>query len=198
MIITEIKPINHKKSKVYIDEEFAFVLYKGEVRRYQLQEMEPISEEDYNEILQEVLLKRGKARALHLLESMDRTEEQMRRKLKEGGYPSKIIEQILDYVKDYHYVDDSRYASGYLRVKGTTKSIRQMRCELQQKGVSSEVIQEVLEQEESIDESAAIRRWIEKKQIDLEQISQEQLWKFYQFLLRKGFRYEDIQHELKL
>ena len=57
---------------------------------------------------------------------------------------------------------------------------------------------EVMEQEEAVDESAAIRRWMEKKHIDLETISKEQLWKFYQFLLRKGFHYEDIQHELKL
>lgn len=197
-MITEIRPVNQKKSRVYIDEEFAFILYKSEIRRYRLEENEEITEADYTEILQEVLLKRGKARALHLLSSMDRTEGQLKNKLKEGGYPQEVIEQILDYVRNYHYVDDSRYVSGYLRTKGKTKSVRQMQAELQQKGVAAELVKEVMEQEEAVDESAAIRRWMEKKHIDLETISKEQLWKFYQFLLRKGFHYEDIQHELKL
>lgn len=197
-MITEIRPVNQKKSRVYIDEEFAFILYKSEIRRYRLEENEEITEADYTEILQEVLLKRGKARALHLLSSMDRTEGQLKNKLKEGGYPQEVIEQILDYVRNYHYVDDSRYVSGYLRTKGKTKSVRQMQAELQQKGVAAELVKEVMEQEEAIDESAAIRCWMEKKHIDPETISKEQLWKFYQFLLRKGFHYEDIQHELKL
>lgn len=70
-MITEIRPVNQKKSRVYIDEEFAFILYKSEIRRYRLEENEEITEADYTEILQEVLLKRGKARALHLLSSMD-------------------------------------------------------------------------------------------------------------------------------
>ena len=136
MMITEIRPVNQKKSRVYIDEEFAFILYKSEIRRYRLEENEEITEADYTEILQEVLLKRGKARALHLLSSMDRTEGQLKNKLKEGGYPQEVIEQILDYVRNYHYVDDSRYVSGYLRTKGKTKSVRQMQAELQQKGVA--------------------------------------------------------------
>lgn len=198
MIITEIKPLNSKKSRVYIDEEPAFVLYKGEIRRYGLAQGETVCQEVYEEIVQEVLLKRGKQRAMYLLQSMDRTEGQIRRKLQEGGYPAEVITRILDYVKEYHYIDDSRYVSAYLKAKGSTRSIRQMQAELQAKGVSKELIQEELEQESVVDEPAAIRRWMEKKNIDLQNIEQGQLRKFYQFLLRKGFKYEDIQRELRL
>lgn len=198
MIVTEIIPINSKRCRICIDGEPAFILYKGEVRRYGLEADKEISREEYDEITGEVLLKRGKARALHLLQSMDRTEGQMRNKLREGGYPEHIIDEILEYVKGYHYVDDSRYASAYFRTKGQTKSVRQMSMELRNKGVSKELIQQTLESTPEIDERAAIRGWIEKKHIDMENIEQEQLRKFYQFLLRKGFRYEDIQSELKL
>lgn len=198
MMVTEIISVNSKKSRIYLDGEFAFVLYKGEVRRYGLVEGEPIQPAVYEEIMQEVLLKRGKLRAMHLLQSMERTEGQLRNKLREGEYPPQIIEQVLEYVKSYHYVDDVRYVATYLKSRCPTKSVRQMQAELQAKGVSKELVREVLEQEEAIDECAAIRRWIEKKNIDLENTEPEQLKKFYQFLLRKGFRYEDIQSELKL
>lgn len=198
MTVTEIKPINSKKSKIYIDDEFAFVLYKGEIRRFGFEEGEVVSQENYGEIMKEILPKRGKIRAMHMLQSMDRTEGQIRSKLREGGYPDVVIEEVLDYVKGYGYVDDSRYVSSYLRGRGRTKSVRQMQAELQLKGVSKELVQGILEQEESVDESAAICRWIEKKHIDIENPDQDQLRKFYQFLLRKGFKYEDIHRELKL
>lgn len=198
MIITEIKPINSKRSKIYIDGEFAFVLYKGEIRRYGFAEGEAVREEDYEEIVQEVLLKRGKARALHLLQSMERTEGQLRSKLREGGYPEEVIEQVLEYVKGYHYVDDTRYAAAYLNSRSKTKSIRQIQMELQAKGISKELIKSILEEQDEVDESVAIRRWIQKKKIDVNNASREQLQKFYQFLLRKGFKYEDIQSELRL
>ena len=51
MIITDILPIDKKRSKVYIDEEYAFPLYLGEMRRYKIKVGEEITEEiiDYVE-----------------------------------------------------------------------------------------------------------------------------------------------------
>lgn len=195
MIITEIKPHNKKKSKIYIDGSFAFLLYKGEMRRYQIEEGKELSEEVYEELLQEVLLKRGKARAMHLLMSMERTEGQLRQKLLEGGYPPAVIEQVLDYVKGYRYVDDERYASDYVRTKGRSKSVRQMKADLLRKGVSQEVIRHTIENQE-VDESVAIRRLIEKKNIDVEHATRDQMQKLYQSLARRGFSYDDIRREL--
>lgn len=195
MIITEIKPHNKKKSKIYIDGSFAFLLYKGEMRRYQIEEGKELSEEIYEELLQEVLLKRGKARAMHLLMSMERTEGQLRQKLLEGGYPPAVIEQVLDYVKGYRYVDDERYASDYVRTKGRSKSVRQMKADLLRKGVSQEVIRHTIENQE-VDESVAIRRLIDKKNIDVEHATRDQMQKLYQSLARRGFSYDDIRREL--
>lgn len=182
---------------VYIDEERAFALYKGEIRRYGLEVGKEVAPDDYQEIVQEILVKRGKARAMHLLQSMDRTENQIRTKLMDGGYPQEVIEQVIEYLKGYHYLDDFRYSSAYVRTRGKAKSIRQMQMELQSKGISREVIRESLE-EEPVDERAAIRQWIVKKNIDVDHAQQERIRRFYQFLLRKGFKYEDIQSELKL
>ena len=36
MFITDIIPIDKKRVKVYLDNEFAFVLYKGELRLYNI------------------------------------------------------------------------------------------------------------------------------------------------------------------
>ena len=45
MVVTNIESITKTKYRVYIDDEFAFVLYKGELFKYQIRKEEEISEE---------------------------------------------------------------------------------------------------------------------------------------------------------
>ena len=49
----------------------------------------------------EILEKRAKLRALHLLERMDRTEAELRSKLKLDMYPEDIIETVIQYEKGF-------------------------------------------------------------------------------------------------
>lgn len=197
MIVTDICPYNKKKYKIFIDGSYAFMLYRGEMRRYGIEKDAQLSETDYEELMQEVLVKRGRSRALHLLLSMSRTKEQVRSKLSEGGYPPEVIEQVLDYVKAYHYIDDERYTSDYLRTRGTHKSVRQLKAELYRKGISDKIISKTLE-EQPVDEREAIYRWMEKKQFDMEHASREEKNRMYQFLARRGFSYQDIQSAFRL
>ena len=81
MKVTKLEPVTKTKYKVYLDEQFAFVLYKGELSRYKKQEEVELSQETIEEIKTEILVKRAKRRALYLLNQMDRTEEQLRQKL---------------------------------------------------------------------------------------------------------------------
>ena len=50
MQITDIKSVSKTKFKVYLDGQFAFTLYKGELFRYRIQEDGELSEEVYQEI----------------------------------------------------------------------------------------------------------------------------------------------------
>ena len=74
-----------------------------------------ISEADYEKLITEVVGKRAKKRALHLLEQMDRSERKLREKLTQGGYPDCCVDAAIDYVKSFHYLDDYRFASTYVR-----------------------------------------------------------------------------------
>ena len=78
MIVTEIEPYTKTKFKVYLDGKFAFVLYKGELSRYGIRRDEVITAGTVEKIETEVVLKRAKLRAMHLLEDMDRTEATLR------------------------------------------------------------------------------------------------------------------------
>ena len=87
MIVTKTEAVTKTRYKVYIDGQFAFVLYKGELSRYQIREGKEILKETCDKIRGEVLVKRAKLRAMHLLNDMGRTEKQLLEKLKQGGYP---------------------------------------------------------------------------------------------------------------
>ena len=111
MTVTEIKAVTKQKYQVEIDGQFAFVLYKGELSRYGIEKDREISDEVYTELVEEVLTKRAKLRAMHLLQKMDRTRAELERKLQQNGYPAQAIETALSYVESFHYIDDARYAA---------------------------------------------------------------------------------------
>lgn len=197
MMITRIEEINRKKSWIYIQDEKAFVLYKGEIRQYQLKEGEDISDETYERIMKETLCKRARRRAMYLLQSMDRTQRQLEDKLRQNEYPVRAIEDAIAYVKQYGYINDEKFARAYVESRFHIKNKRQLKIDLMRKGIDSEMIQAVLENEEyQIDECELIQKWIDKKNIDIENTSRENLYKLYRFLLKKGFSHENIDKKL--
>ena len=148
MIVTEIKPVTKQKFQIELDGQPAFVLYKGELSRYHIQKDEELSEEIYRELVEQVLTKRAKLRAMHLLEKMDRTKGELRKKLEQGGYPSIAIEAALDYVESFHYIDDARYAARYIEFQKGKKGRARLKMELLQRGIAGEIVARALEEAE--------------------------------------------------
>lgn len=153
----------------------------------------PLSEEEKSGDI-----RRARHRALHILERSDRTEQELRAKL-ERNYRAEAVEDAISYVKQYHYLDDRRYAVNYLNSRGRVKSRRQVEQELlYKKGISKEILEEARTEAEPQDEREQIRCWMEKKQIHPETADPNELRRFYLFLMRRGFRSEDILSELRV
>ena len=198
MYVTKIEPVTKAKYKVFLEEQFAFVLYKGELSRYQIQEGAQLSEDTIREIKKEILEKRAKLRAMHLLEHMDRTEAELYTKLKRDLYPEDIIETSMQYVKSFGYIGDKGYAKRFVESRQGTKSKLEIKMALLQKGISKEIVSEVLETHyDGQDESVAIQRLLEKKRFSAERATEEEKRKMYGYLMRKGFSYEDIRRVIK-
>lgn len=194
MIVTKLEPMTKKKYKVYLEEQFAFVLYKGELSRYMIQEERDLSQEVIEKIKSEILTKRAKLRAMHLLNRMDRTEEQLRTKLKQDLYPEEIVEDAIQYVKSFGYIGDIDYAKRFVESRQNSKSKLEIKMALLQKGISKEIVQSVLEEYyDGQDEVAAIQKLVEKRRYSKETATDAETKKMYGYLLRKGFRQEDIR-----
>ncbi len=200
MVITEIKELDKKRSKIYIDGEFAFVLYKGELRDYSIREGQELSETNYQDIIDVVLPKRCKLRAMNLLQKKDYTEKQLRDKLSEGFYPGDIIDDAIHYVKAYHYLDDERYARDYITYHMSIRSRNRIIQDLTGKGISKDIFMPIVEElymeEDSDIELDQIRKLLAKKHYDPEQADFKEKQKIMAFLVRKGFQMADIKRAM--
>lgn len=200
MKITAIEELSKARSRVWIDGEFAFVLYKGELRLYRIREGEEISEETLKTIRQEVLPKRAKLRAMNLLKSREYTTKQLYDKLKQGGYPEDIITLALDYVASYHYTDDLRYAVSYMQSHETDKSRRRIEQDLMRKGIGKETLEKAWQTWEARggeqDEQQMISELLEKRGYCPREADLREKQRLYGFLMRRGFSGEQVRKAL--
>lgn len=84
--------------------------------------------------------------ALRHLEYRERSTYEVKKHLKEKGYPESEIEEAIDYLQEFHYLDDARYCEHYMNYalsKG--KGSLRIKRELGEKGISSELIQTAIE-----------------------------------------------------
>lgn len=193
MTVTEIRPVTKQKYQIEVEGHSPFVLYKGEVFRYHIEKDREISPEIYREIIEEVLTKRAKLRALHLLEQGDRTKKDLEEKLLKNGYPPEAAEAALAYVESFHYIDDKRYALSYIQNQSGRKGRARIQMELRRKGVPQEYIDQAFqEMEEETDTEAVIRELVQKKRRGQGPMDEKEKQKLYGFLLRRGFSTSDI------
>lgn len=209
MQVLSVTPLDKRRSKVLVDEGFAFVLYNGELRKYQIEQDRELPDRVYREILEEILKKRARERALYLLKASDKTEAEIRRKLREGFYPQEAIDSTLSFLQEYHLVDDLDYARRYIRTYSSSRSRKRIRFELMQKGLDKQQIGQLLEEEEVSEDSqieAFLRRKGYKGLVSREadegdedafctgccERNQKERGRLIMALSRKGFSYEAI------
>ena len=195
MTITEILPLGTKKSKVLTDEDFAFSLYRGEVKKMELEVGRELTDDFLKTELYPLLIRRSRERLLYLLKQRDYTEEELRRKFREGFYPEEIAELALDYGRSLRYVDDRRVAETYIRTRSGEKSARYLKTALLNRGFDKELIEELLEAE-APDEGAQICRELKKRGYSPE-LDAKAEQRIYAALLRKGYSYGAIRDAIR-
>lgn len=195
MIVTQIIEIDKRKVLVYVEEAEALPLYKSELRKYGISVDEGISKSVYDTIYEDVLLKRCKERAMHILSEGDRTEKQVKDKLVNGRYPASIIEKTMSFLEGYSYVDDYDYAVRYIRTYGEGQSRRMLMHKLMLKGISADIVKEAVEQcvnENDYDSEKVIMNILRKKKFVFSESDMKERNKITAYLMRKGFAYNEI------
>lgn len=201
MLVTEVVKHNEKKYKIYVDYEFAFVLYKGELHKYGIKKDEILSVSVYRQLVDEILPKRAKLRAMNLLTKRPYTEQKLREKLEEGLHSDACVDIAIDYVKSFGYLDDEAYAKDYIAYHMSTLSRKAMQQKLLQKGIDADLIDscldELCELEGSRAECEQVRRLFEKKYHAVIPTDYVEKNKMIHFFLRKGYSMSVIKQVLE-
>ena len=201
MKVTGVEELSKSRSKVFIDGELAFVLYRGELRTYGIREGAELEQADYDAITGEVLPKRAKLRAMNLLTKREYTEQQLRRKLTDGFYPPEVIEEALAYVAGFRYTDDLRYAVTFITDHEATRSRRRIEQDLTRRGIDRRTLEAAWAEWESDggaqDEEAMIKALLSKKKYDPEHADIAEKRRIYAFLMRKGYSTEAVRRAMR-
>lgn len=139
---------------------------------------------------------RAKKKAMALLLHNDRTEWQLRDKLARSGFSEEAVDEAVEYVRSFHYIDDERYAVRFVEIYHETRSIKRLRQDLYKRHVPDEYIEIAIENIDN-DDSAALNCEFERIGQKLADMSYEEKQKVAAKLYRKGFRMEDIMDGLR-
>lgn len=201
MIVESIQPVSKERSLVTLEDGRSFVLYKGEIRILKLKENMDLSDSVIKQITTVVLPKRAKLRAMNLLKARPYTEYMLRKKLKDGGYPEAVIDEALDYVKSYGYVDDIRYARDYIFEQSSSHSKKEIYQKLLTKGIRKETLDKAfldsygqyddVEEKSSFDEEAVIMKALKKKGYTGNETYEERQ-KILAYFYRRGFEMDSV------
>ncbi len=181
--------IDTKKVKVFVDDNVYIPIYKTEYYKYFKEDKIEWSE---FEKLHTNIINRGKKRVYYLLAKRQYTVYEIRTKLTRGHYNTSDIETILKYFIDLGYLDDYKFASNYIDYYKDKKSILQIKQKLSSKGISREIISELLEDTDELNTlqynlayDLAIKKYNRLKGDNKRQ-------KLYNYLASKGYGYNII------
>lgn len=195
MEITDVAPLDKKRRKVYIDGQYAFPLYLSELRKYNIEAGTTLEESVYDDICS-LLMRRVRERILYLIADYDRSEQNIRQKISMAGYRGSFVDDAIDSLKEYGYIDDLRFARYYAESMRDTKgrSAFAISRSLYEKGISRDVIDTVMG-ELDIDEEAQILKALSSRgynEDNIREIDDKERQKLISFLMRKGFSYDLI------
>lgn len=197
MKITDIKQQVKRTDRysIYVDGKYSFPLGETELLNMGLRVEQEFTEAELEELKDRAVIDKGYDRALNLIMRRPRSEWELRDYLKRKEYTPEVIEQILNMLSKKGYVDDADFARRWVENRRLLKSTSKRRLlqELRQKRVADEIIQSVLEADET-DELQVLRELIERKR---KQTKYQDNLKLTQYLMRQGFDYGSVKEALK-
>ena len=181
----ETQKRNARRVNVHVDGVYAFSLSLDEAAR--LHKGQVLTGADIARLQGEDEVQRAVDRALRFLAVRPRSEQEVRQSLRLKEVPPAVIDLALERLRTLGYLDDHAFAEFWASDRRQFKplSTRALRYELRQKGVSADIIDDVVREQDDSEEAyraaqSQIRRVRSAQPQELRQ-------KLMAFLARRGF-----------
>jgi regulatory protein len=188
----KVQKRNHQRMSVYLDGEYAFGLSRY-VAAW-LHVGQELSEEKIANLLADDAQESAYQKSIKFIGYRIRTSSEVEKHLRKKGIESQVIRSVVERLEMSGLLNDESFAKNWIenRNEFRPRSHRLLASELRNKGVNSEIIQNVIESTTPEDELAylaakkRIRRYEHLEWQDFQR-------KLGSFLARRGFSYSTIK-----
>ena len=188
----KVQKRNHQRLSVYLDGEYAFGLSRY-VAAW-LHVGQELSEEKIANLLADDAQESAYQNSIKFIGYRIRTSSEVEKHLRKKGIESQVINSVVERLEMNGLLNDESFAKNWIenRNEFRPRSHRLLASELRNKGVNSEIIQDVIESTTPEDELAylaakkRIRRYEHLEWQDFQR-------KLGSFLARRGFSYSTIK-----
>lgn len=196
--ITQIAAQQKRKNRcsIFLDNEFAFGLDQEVVLQFGLKKGDILTDQQIDQLLLNEEKKRAKDRALNFLSYRDRSEKEIRTKLRDVGYDENIIEWVIGELKRLKFLDDERFAQSFAQTQMITRPVGEyfLKRELKQKGVAEELIEQTIEktygEKDQFSVALELAQQRKKRYIGIDEVKAKK--RVSDFLLRRGFSWDVV------
>ncbi len=192
MRITDIKSRRHRFSALFLDGEPTLIdtetlLLSG----YNVGDS--IDDEQLHELTLASQRNRAYEKALYLLEYRAHSRKELFTKLR-SVFPDEVCEHAIERVEELGLIDDFKFAEDFAEELFERKGFgeRRVRLELEKRGISRDIVDDVLEDYDPEDVKESIIAVIKKKYRSIPE-DEKNLARMYAGLSRMGYSYGDIR-----
>lgn len=179
---------NRQRVNVFVDGAFALALPDAEAAR--LQVGQTLTPADIARLRQIDDAAKDYDKALRLLGSRPRSQQEIAQRLNRAGYPPEIVSAALARLQQQGYLDDAAFIAWWIenRARFSPRGRRALQQELRQKGLDPQMIDQALAMIPDEDQALAAAR---QRAARWRGLSQEAFdHKLLSFLQRRGFDFE--------
>ena len=146
MIVTKIKQIGRtNRYHVYVDEQWSGIFMDVTLATYKIKTGGEFDEGEFARIKEENDARVSFDMATSYMEKYVTSEKGIKDYLKKKGFDEKIISKAVEKLKEYGFVDDEKFAKNYFESLSSGKGKRAIATKLLQKGISKEIVENLLE-----------------------------------------------------
>ena len=188
MKISKIEPQkrNKTRSTIYINDKFAFGLSNEVILKHDLHEGDELDDDIIKNVLLAQERQKIRDRAFRILRYRRRTVQELKTKLLSLGFEDNLVSDILEEFVQDKTLDDTSFAEAFIAdyTKLNPKGNIFIRRELKRRGISGEVIENLIEKRE---EKLLIEQFIQKKLARFNLKDPRDKRKIIRRLLTRGF-----------
>ncbi len=191
---------NKRRYTIYFEDGEWISLFDELVVKYGLKPHMEVDSNKIAKLAREDDTKKAMDMSLRYLQYRSRSQKEMETYLEGKGFDGDIIDETVEKLKSYGYIDDLAFARNWVSNRMVTKPMGKamIKRELYYKGIDSHIIDESLDQitdDEEEEQAYKLALKYIKRYRNLD--TREQFYKIGQALARRGFGWEVARRALR-